>query len=204
MSVPDTKICSKCKENKPLDQFFVRSNRPSGRVSECKQCYRLYADGAKKRIAENRRNWRKALPQEKKAELYEKRKAYFKKYYAHNAERMKEASAKYYYEDKSEIAVKMRGAYKEMRRINWLNRSARASGGRLSKDIAHRLLKLQKGRCACCRKPLGRKFHLDHIHPLSKGGANEDWNIQLLREKCNLNKGSKDPVQFMQERGFLL
>ena len=45
---------------------------------------------------------------------------------------------------------------------------------------------------------------LDHIVPLALGGLNKDENIQLLRAVCNLNKGRKNPIAFMQERGFLL
>ena len=31
-----------------------------------------------------------------------------------------------------------------------------------------------------------------------------DTNIQLLRATCNTSKGAKDPIEFMQSRGFLL
>jgi len=78
------------------------------------------------------------------------------------------------------------------------------NGGKLSKGLSERLYKLQRGRCACCGKPLGSNYHLDHIMPLSLGGANEDWNIQLLRATCNHQKHAKHPIAFMQERGKLL
>jgi hypothetical protein len=32
------KICSVCRTEKPLDQFYVRSNRPDGHTSQCKAC----------------------------------------------------------------------------------------------------------------------------------------------------------------------
>lgn len=38
----------------------------------------------------------------------------------------------------------------------------------------------------------------------TKGGANDKSNIQLLCPHCNLSKGAKHPVDFMQERGMLL
>lgn len=85
-------------------------------------------------------------------------------------------------------------------------RRARKAGsdGRLSPDIEERLLKAQKGRCPCCRQPLGADYHLDHILPLALGGTNTDDNVQLLRAVCNRQKHAKHPVDFMQAKGFLL
>ena len=92
-------------------------------------------------------------------------------------------------------------------RANQHARRARksASGGKLSIGLAEKLFKLQKGKCACgCKQPLGNDFHLDHIMPLALGGSNTDDNIQLLRARCNVSKGAKHPVEFMQKKGFLL
>lgn len=86
------------------------------------------------------------------------------------------------------------------------NRRARKLevGGAISKGLSDRLLILQRGKCACCGLRLGKTFHLDHITPLALGGSNDDSNIQLLRPKCNSQKSAKDPIVFMQERGFLI
>ncbi len=83
-------------------------------------------------------------------------------------------------------------------------RCSKKNTGKLSKGLSEKLYRLQKGKCPCCKKALGTDFHIDHIMPLSLGGLNTDDNIQLLRSKCNLQKGSKHPVDFMQSRGFLL
>ena len=94
----------------------------------------------------------------------------------------------------------------ESRRIRDHLRRARknTSTGRLTVGIVKKLFQLQKGKCPCCKKPLGTKFHMDHIIALSRGGANTDENIQLMRATCNIKKGAKNPVDFMQSRGFLL
>jgi hypothetical protein len=84
------------------------------------------------------------------------------------------------------------------------NRRRREGNGQLSTDIVERLLKLQRGRCACCGRPLGRGFHLDHIQPLAMGGTNTDDNVQLLRQRCNLEKSYRSPEDFMRQRGKLL
>lgn len=80
----------------------------------------------------------------------------------------------------------------------------RANGGKLSKGLSAKLFKLQQGKCPCCSKPLGDNYHLDHIIPIKRGGVNEDWNIQLLRQQCNNQKCAKDPITFMQSKGFLI
>lgn len=87
------------------------------------------------------------------------------------------------------------------------NRRARkqAGGGVISTTLAKRLYGLQRGKCACgCGWSLKDGYHLDHIMPLALGGANEDYNIQLLRPSCNSRKHSKHPIDFMQSNGFLL
>jgi 5-methylcytosine-specific restriction endonuclease McrA len=66
----------------------------------------------------------------------------------------------------------------------------------------------QRGLCANCKKKLFRsgakKFHVDHVMPLAKGGSNDKYNLQLLCPSCNLSKHSKDPIDWAQENGRLL
>jgi 5-methylcytosine-specific restriction endonuclease McrA len=79
------------------------------------------------------------------------------------------------------------------------------NGGVLSIGISEKLMALQKFRCACCRVDIKKTgHHIDHITPTSKGGKNEDLNVQLLCPGCNNKKHNKDPLDFMQQNGFLL
>ena len=92
-------------------------------------------------------------------------------------------------------------------RVHHINRRAMKSqgAGRLSADIAQKLLNMQKGKCPCCKADLKNTgYHLDHIEPLSKGGPHEDSNIQLLCPACNMSKHTANSIDFMQSRGFLL
>ena len=83
----------------------------------------------------------------------------------------------------------------------------RGAGGSHTAADVERIFDQQKGKCACCRTKLDmgmRNFHVDHIRALSNGGDNSPSNIQLLCNSCNLSKGARDQIEFMQTRGFLL
>lgn len=139
----------------------------------------------------------------------ESQKEYFKTLYLKNPD-AKKLKAKEWYEKNPDQAKESRAAWKkanpELKRIYEENRRARKinSGGTLSKGLTAKLFKLQKGKCACCGKSLGDNYHLDHQMPLALGGSNTDDNMQLLTQRCNNQKYTKHPVDFMQERGFLL
>lgn len=185
------KTCPKCGETKPVSEFHPDKTKSSGIKSRCKKCVNeissiYYAVNRKTISVRNRINYTK------------------------NREKILDNGRSYYAENRENI-LKQKSAYlkanPELHRIQIQNRRAkqRASGGKLSKGLADRLFSLQRGKCACgCKQPLGTDYHLDHIMPLALGGSNTDGNIQLLRSKCNHQKSSKHPVDFMRQRGFLL
>lgn len=111
-----------------------------------------------------------------------------------NPDKKRERNNKWY-SDHPEVRQARRHTYRARKQNN---------GGVLSTHIGPTLFKLQKGKCPCCGLPLGVDYQLDHKMPLALGGANEDWNMQLLRKLCNMQKSAKHPVDFMKSRGFLL
>lgn len=94
----------------------------------------------------------------------------------------------------------------ESRRAAIARRRAKvkAVGGSYTPEDVAALKVAQRGRCACCREKLPKRFHVDHITPIKRGGTNDRKNIQLLCPPCNHRKSAKDPIDFMQERGFLI
>ena len=82
-------------------------------------------------------------------------------------------------------------------------RKRKADGSHTAADI-QQLLVLQKSKCAVCHANIANGYHVDHVIPLVSGGSNNKDNLQLLCSTCNLSKGAKHPVDFMQERGMLL
>jgi 5-methylcytosine-specific restriction endonuclease McrA len=137
-------------------------------------------------------------------------KAYQKQYAIDNSDHQK-AKAKKWREDNPDrsalSAAQWAAGNRDRRVINEQRRRAKKihSNGDLGPDSIKRLLVLQKGKCVVCLTDLKKtKHHLDHIMPLSKGGEHSMRNVQLLCPRCNLTKSAKHPVDFMQEKGFLL
>jgi 5-methylcytosine-specific restriction endonuclease McrA len=86
----------------------------------------------------------------------------------------------------------------------WSQKRKGLKTGRLPRGTVVNLFHLQRGKCAVCKCCLKAGFHLDHIEPLARGGLHVVKNIQLLCPTCNVRKGAKDPITFMQSKGFLL
>lgn len=133
-----------------------------------------------------------------------------KKWRLENPDKAKKSTSIWYEKNKDrgrEVNSLWNKNHPESMRLSAHNYRAkkRINGGVLTKGLSERLYGLQKGLCACgCGQELGDNYHLDHIMPVALGGANKDWNMQLLTELCNKKKSKKHPVDFMQERGFLL
>lgn len=150
---------------------------------------------------------------ERKRKYYEaNRKAVLerqKKYQQANCEKVAEYQ-RLYREANHDKAVNYQREYHkanpEKSKIGRRNRRAKikGNGGKLSPNILQTLMALQKGKCACCSKPLKDGHHLDHIMPLALGGTNTDDNVQLLTPACNLRKGAKHPDDWARSNGRLL
>lgn len=205
--LPNLKFCKRC--NCETERY---------KYGACKVCQK---ENAKKWLEKNKpivaaahAKWAAANKERRSVQHAAWREANKEKLQRERAERYiqnrdKELAAAKDYKKKN--PDKVRAAESEWRKANpdivrvyKSNRRARESVGKLSTNITERLFSLQKGKCACCRVPLGDKYHLDHIMPLALGGTNTDDNVQLLTQRCNNQKHAKHPVDFMQQRGFLL
>lgn len=78
------------------------------------------------------------------------------------------------------------------------------SYGRLPEGTINQIGDRQNWKCVVCSSDISKSYHVDHIYPLSSGGQHIAKNIQLLCPTCNVRKSNKDPIEFMQSRGFLL
>ena len=168
---------------------------------DCKECARIRSR------AYNSANREKV--REKHAIYYKNNIEKRKKYIQENREKILE-QLKEYYKSHKDSKIEYTKRHKEENRIKYrlyenTRRSRKAnSDGSLSQNIAAKLMLLQQNKCAICKKQLGNDYHIDHIMPLSLGGANTDDNVQLLHSSCNLKKHKKHPIDYMQSIGFLL
>lgn len=124
----------------------------------------------------------------------EQKRAYDKRYVKENRKKRTEYMKAWAKQNRDKAAIHERNAYA-------LRKGAK---GKLDQAQVELLLRAQNHKCAYCRKLLKRKFHLDHIKPLSKGGKHEFRNFQLLCPKCNTSKGKSDPLDFARTQGLLV
>lgn len=203
-----SKKCTKCGEIKPLSEFHKRAASNDGLSPKCKECAKTatsewYAKNSDRADVKARNGKYRAANKGKAKE-------YIAKWMLNNRDRKRRTDAEWAKNNPERRRAnnsRWEGRNQEKLRVKVQNYRARkrANGGRLSQGLADKLIVLQRGKCACgCAQPLGDDYHMDHRMPTALGGPNTDDNIQLLRAECNRKKGAKNPVEFMQERGFLI
>ena len=217
--------CAKAYQAPYIRSYYAKNKR------DLLDKQKIYKEKNKEKVAAGLKAWYEANKDRKRkmdAEYVAKHREQIShlrsEYYVRNKEKISAYKASYRVKSAAQLRVKKAADYEKnkerisVRAKEWArsnpakcaayraNRRARkmANGGSLSPDIVTRLYKLQRGMCACCGQQLGDDYHLDHRVPLSRGGVNEDGNMQLLRQRCNNQKHAKDPIEFMQERGFLI
>jgi predicted RNA-binding Zn-ribbon protein involved in translation (DUF1610 family) len=155
----------------------------------------------KNKSKETSKKWHINNPESKKESDKRYRKKHFDKcknitdkWRKNNPEKIKSYSNKW--RISNPIKVRARACVRRSRQRN-------ADGSFTEKDIKL-LMKKQKNKCVACNKNISKSYHIDHIFPLALGGNNKISNIQLLCPTCNVKKGAKNPIDFMQSMGFLL
>lgn len=123
-----------------------------------------------------------------------KNQAYSREWYAENRDRALAACKVWAQENRDRCR-----AYSRNRRARF-----RAADGHHCADDILRILFSQSSKCAACRSSVAEGYHVDHINPLIDGGSNWPSNLQILCPRCNMQKNRRDPIEFMQSKGFLI
>jgi 5-methylcytosine-specific restriction endonuclease McrA len=209
-TTPATKTCTECgKTLSATVANFYRINRSTDDFrSACKKCTderaRLYRIANKDRVQAQRKQYRLLHSKDIRASgavyraAYPERMAIYRK--AHYGQLVLQTAA-YRAAHQEEIAAELRAwkrANPERQVAYERNRRARKSGNggtHTTEDIQAQYDR-QKGKCFYCGKKVGKKYHVDHVVPLAKGGSNGPENLVVSCPWCNQSKKDKHPMDF--------
>ena len=170
--VGDSKVCSKCGVKKPLEDFKQsKDGSKGGRSARCKECEKQWH-------AEHYRTNRDRILTRNKT------------YYAENADSVAISRALWWRENADRS--------REIKRERNARRRARILGSPMG-DIDLSTLPLVD--CYLCGLPINHDLRwpdplsrsIDHVIPLSRGGAHAQFNLAWTHLRCNLSKGASEP-----------
>lgn len=216
------KLCRKCCVEKQLTEFYKAASQQDGIDRLCKVCRKQATLDSKARDPQRvrlvKKEWRqknknRVAEQDKASRLKhrEKRLVLLRQWRQRNKEQVRQSAYKWRAENPEKYKATVRKSAKQWRSNNPEAKRAEAAkrraqkrgvGGSYTKHDISALQVAQRNCCAACKTKLVR-FHVDHVVPLSAGGSNDRMNLQLLCPPCNLSKGARDPLTFMQLRGYL-
>jgi 5-methylcytosine-specific restriction endonuclease McrA len=181
------KVCTRCGEEKPLEDFYKEKFGKFGRRSKCILCYKEISSGySKKRWADGKRNdpVRAREARKRWAENNsEYRKEYEKKYREDNKDILNAKRRSNYANNPEYKTYVLRYVHKRRTRIN-------NAEGSFTPEEWLRLLECFGNRCLV----LGcdnTDITVDHVIPISKGGSNTIDNLQPLCRHHNAVKHDK-------------
>jgi 5-methylcytosine-specific restriction endonuclease McrA len=146
-------------------------------IGQCVRCVPIYRKKHRDRKLTRQKQWHQ---ENREQELIR-----MKKCYQENRDRVLIRVRQYKQTDKGKAVVHAAEA-----------RRRRATGSHTAADEAA-ILRAQNNCCAYCGHSLDDGKHLDHIHPLSRGGTDDQDNLQWLCPDCNQRKRDKLPIRFV-------
>lgn len=187
-----SKACSKCGEDKPLEDFHKRAAAKDGRRSYCRPCasaaheqYRRDPE-VQQRYTEQARAWVAANPEAKRAKDA--------RWYAANTERVRANNARWRAAHPETVRIQRRARISRYR--------ARKRGATSELFTVAELYALwadaDAWACIYCGAPWE---HIEHFVPLARGGDHALWNLFPACAECNLSKSARDPYEFLRSRG---
>lgn len=208
------------------EYFHKHSKRKDGLNSLCKTCACAVArqwqkDNPERAIQKSRewaiahpdrkreismqsyyRNHERALVQHKRYRDSAKGKATAAQYRAKIADAMRDYLREWRAKNPSKfkaIQTRYRKTHPHVQRNSKARRRLRiiVSPTHFSQRDVERQYDNQNGLCYWCHQPLCEKYHVDHVIPLSKGGTDAPENIVCACARCNRQKGTLMPDEFV-------
>ena len=131
----------------------------------------------------------------------ERRRASAATYRAAHPEKVRAAVAAWHaaHPEKVRAAVAVyRAAHPEKRREQYHRYRARIRSQLVTPVSFEAIYERDKGRCHICgRRVKKAEASLDHLVPISKGGAHAPWNVALAHLNCNSRRGNRGAAQLM-------
>lgn len=174
MVATDTKACTMCGVQQPLEGYHRMSQASDGRRPSCKSCTRSkQRDYQSTRSAENRSRCSRH-------------------YEANRAERLARQRER---DDNHREEISARRTAPEGRIRNADRQQVReANKKQVTDEYVDRKTVFERdgGTCGICHKEASVEgFHIDHVIPLSKGGRHNYNNVQVAHPICNSIKGAR-------------
>ena len=202
------KLCKVCNQVKDLGKFSKHSRMSDGYLNMCKSCKSAYD---KKRREEKREDINKKAKEAYKANIEKRREMNRNSYYKH-VEKRKEAAKEYrennkekykkyfsqHHQDKKEDETYI--MKRKLRKHEHRQKQFNTADGTITVEELKNLKLRQNDQCGYCGTILSQlpetNVHLDHIVPLSLGGAHTISNVVFACSACNLSKNNTHPDIF--------
>lgn len=218
------KYCPNCKQEKIATQEFwgYRSRSKDGLSNQCSDCLaikrriyyvdhqdhaceysRQYAKDNPEKVNKTSREWGKRNPDKKKKYNNSWKKANRQKHLDGRRRRYQ-----LHKEQRRAEAKEWRKKNPDLTRFHWKVRQARirTNGGNHTMHDIKRIFDEQEERCAYCGITLfwylKGDIHVDHFHPVVRGGSNNPDNIRCACQDCNLSKKDKTYDEWVAWRGW--
>lgn len=146
---------------------------------------RRYRERNADKVRESQQRWLAANP--------ERRREVARSHYQRNSDSEKARAVAWRAANRDEARRHRRESYYRTRETALLRMAARRAKGRefvISEKDRKRLFAQNCAECGAAGE------HVDHIVPLSRGGRHSVGNLQMLCQRCNLNKNSKLTVEW--------
>jgi 5-methylcytosine-specific restriction endonuclease McrA len=205
MNIVPHKRCCRCRQEKPISEFYKNKSMPDGLNLPCKDCskasakrYRQTGDREKKR-ARDRRHQQKNKPWLKRSRGPERERA--------RELHRKRMSDPEYRERMLQAQRMWKAANPDKVRAAALRRLERSRGNGAAYTIEEWRLLLDFFGPTCLKCGAEQNISADHVIPLALGGVDAIVNIQPLCRTCNSQKQAtvidyRDPhilTRFLQQ-----
>lgn len=192
----DTKRCTQCHQVKPLSEFRTDKRASDGRRSECAECTREYKREWRRRNIEKvhayHRQWYKEN-KEKAQHHKEKWRLKNPNYDTEQSRQWRIAHPKQYKKTRHAYFERTREAHRQRERAY----RARKQDATVEDVTARGWLEIVQAydsRCVYCGEVCDSPS-MDHVIPISQGGAHSYDNILPACLDCNRKKAARTPEQ---------